>query len=363
MIASTVPASLPGQVDFPYGDVPASAVAASAVPASGATKLTLEPAAESALQATLAGHPVLPRLRAGQLGATAVVLLLLAWAAAGLVSNSHYQWGRFAHWFGTDTIISGLWVTLEVTAWSALLGLGAGVLLAVARLSDNALLRATSWFYIWFFRSVPLILLLLILFNFSYFYPSLSLGIPFGPSFLRAQTGTLFSSPMLMGVLGLGLTEAAYAAELIRGGIASVEHGQSEAATALGFSPARQLRRVVLPQALRSIVPGYVNQIINLIKSSALVYYVSLSDIFGQVNLLKSRFPTDVVPLLLVGAAWYLILTAVLSAAQFYAERYFARGTSRSLPQSPWRKLRTSAHNTRVLARDLRGRLAEASAQ
>jgi ABC-type sugar transport system permease subunit len=129
--------------------------------------------------------------------------------------------------------------------------------------------------YIWFFRSLPLIVLLLILYNFNYFYPTLSIGIPFGPAFGSTHTTALFTS-LFMGVLGLSLNEAAYAAELVRGGILSVDQGQMEAANALGLSRTRQLRRIILPQALRTIIPGYVNQIIGLIKSSSLVYYVSL---------------------------------------------------------------------------------------
>jgi polar amino acid transport system permease protein len=233
----------------------------------------------------------------------------------------------------------------------------------VARLSRNSLWRAVSWLYIWFFRSVPLILLLLILYNLSYFYPRIGIGIPFGPTFAGGSTTHLLSSTMLMGVLGLGLNEAAYAAELVRGGILSVDHGQIEAATAIGMSPGRQLRRVILPQALRAIIPGYVNQVIGLIKSSSLVYYVSLLDIFSQVFLLESRFPTDVVPLLLVGAAWYLILTAVLSVVQYYLERLLARGATRALPPTPWQKLRASARSGWEFTRDLRTRIAEESAR
>lgn len=311
----------------------------------------------------LAAHPVRPRVRPGQVLATVVVVVLLAWLVHGVATNSNYQWSRFGHWFTTDVIISGLWVTLEVTGWSALFGLVLGVLLAVARLSRNSLWRAVSWLYIWFFRSVPLILLLLILYNLPYFYPRIGIGIPFGPTFADGSTTHLLSSTMLMGVLGLGLNEAAYAAELVRGGILSVDHGQIEAANALGLSYARQLRRVILPQALRSIIPGYVNQVVGLIKSSSLVYYVSLLDIFSQVFLLESRFPTDVVPLLLVGAAWYLILTAILSVVQYYVERFFARGAVRTLPQTPWQKLRASARNAWTIARDLRGRIAEESAR
>ncbi len=293
----------------------------------------------------LASHPVRPRLRPGQVIATVIVLVLLAWLVHGVFADKNLEWNRFGHWFTTPVIISGLWVTLEVTGWSALFGLVLGVLLALARLSSNSLWRAVSWLYIWFFRSVPLILLLLILYNLPYFFPRIGIGIPFGPTFASGSTTNLLSSTMLMGALGLGLAEAAYAAELVRGGILSVDQGQIEAANSLGLSPSRQLFRIILPQALRGIIPAYVNQIIGLIKSSSLVYYVSLLDIFSQVFLLESRFPTDVVPLLLVGAAWYLILTAILSVAQYYIERFFARGGARALPQTPWQKLRAATLN------------------
>ncbi|MGH3252389.1 MAG: amino acid ABC transporter permease [Trebonia sp.] len=314
-------------------------------------------------QPELALHPVQPRLRPGQVIATVIVVLLLVWISYGVAANSHFEWGKFGHWFTTSVIISGLWVTLEVTGWSALLGIVLGVLLAVARLSRNSLWRAVSWLYIWFFRSIPLVLLLLILYNLSYFYPRIGIGIPFGPTFGGGSTTHLLSSAMLMGVLGLGLNEAAYAAELVRGGILSVDHGQIEAANALGLSYGRQLRRVILPQALRVIIPGYVNQVIGLIKSSSLVYYVSLLDIFSQVFLLESRFPTDVVPLLLVGAAWYLILTAILSVVQYYLERLLARGAVRTLPPTPWQNLRASGRSAWALTGDLRTRIMQESAR
>ena len=317
---------------------------------------------EPADLSTLAVRPVTALLRPGRWLATAIVALLIAQFVYGLVSNQHYEWDRFRYWFAKDIILSGLRTTLEVSGWSALFGLIGGVLLAIARLSSSPLLRAVSWLYIWFFRSLPLIVLLLILYNFAYFYPRLSVGVPFGPTFVTGHTTHLFT-PLVMGVLALSLNEAAYAAELVRGGFLSVDHGQIEAANALGLSRSRQLRRVILPQALRTIVPGYVNQLVGLIKSSSLVYYVSLLDVFGQVFLLESRYPTDVVPLLLVGAAWYLILTAVLSVLQFYVERFFSRGAVRTLPPTPLQKLRSGTRNTWRGVRDARARLLEVSAQ
>lgn len=314
-----------------------------------------DPAVAAAPADPLASRRVTPLPKPGRWVATIVVLVLVAQLVHGLLTNQAYQWPRFRYWFAEEVILQGLVVTLKVTALSAVFGFLGGVVLAVARLSASPVLRAVSWLYIWFFRSLPLIVLLLILFNFSYFYPSIGVGIPFGPQVAQTEVTTLFT-PLFIGVLALSLNEAAYAAELVRGGILSVDQGQIEAANALGLSRARQYRRVILPQALRSIVPGYVNQLIGLIKSSSLVYYVSLIDLFAVVYQMESTYPTDIVPLLLVGTAWYLILTAALSVLQFYVERYFSRGALRTLPPTPLQRLRSNVT-------DLRARVTERTAR
>ena len=147
-------------------------------------------------------------------------------------------------------------------------------------------------------------------------------------------------------MIGLSISEAAYAAEVIRAGILSVDQGQIEAANALGLSRWRQLQRVILPQALRSIVPSYVNLLIGLIKASSLVYYVSLLDLFGSVQMMGSTYPGDIVPLLVVASVWYVILTSVISVIQFYVERFFARGAVRTLPPTPIEKLKKQIQDT-----------------
>jgi polar amino acid transport system permease protein len=261
------------------------------------------------------------------------------------VTNPFYQWDRFGYWFTRPVITRGLVVTLEVTALSAVLGLLGGIVLALARLSGSPVLRAVSWLYIWLFRSIPLIVVLLILFNFSALYRTLSIGVPFGPAAFRFDESRL-ATDMAVATLGLSLNEAAYAAEVVRGGILSVDQGQHEAAAALGLPKSSQFRRIVLPQALRAIVPAYVNQLIGLIKSTSLVFYVSLLDLFGQVESMASTYPGDVVPLLLVATVWYVILTSVVSVAQFYVERHYSRGALRTLPPTPLQRLRAWARRT-----------------
>jgi polar amino acid transport system permease protein len=282
---------------------------------------------------------VIPLRHPGRWIATAVVLVVLAQVGHGLVTNPFYQWDRFGYWFLRPVILDGLLITLEVTAWSAVLGLVGGVLLAIARLSRSPVLQAASWAYVWLFRSVPLIVLLLFLYNFSALYPALGLGIPFGPVLVTFGV-TALATQTVIAVLGLSLNEAAYAAEIVRAGILSVDQGQHEAAAALGIPRGYQFRRIVAPQALRSIVPNYVNQLIGLIKSTSLVFYVSLLDLFGSAQSLGSTYPGDIVPLLLVATVWYVILTSVVSVVQYYVERRFARGALRRMPPTPLQRLR-----------------------
>jgi polar amino acid transport system permease protein len=286
----------------------------------------------------VAQRRVTPRLRPWRWIVSAVVLVVLAQFVVGVFTNAHYEWHKFWPYFTRASILDGVVVTLKVVGLSAVAGLLLGVIVALGRLSTNPLVAGLAWAYVWFFRALPLPLLLIITFNFSYFYPRLGLGIPWGPVFAEVRTSSL--TPLAIGVIALSLNEAAYAAEVIRGGILSVEPGQIEAANALGLSKARQLRRVVLPQALRSIVPAYGNQLVGLVKASSLVYYVSLLDLFGAVFVLESRHPESLVPILIVGAAWYLILTAVLSVVQFYVERFYARGNIGALPPTPVQRLR-----------------------
>ncbi|MGW4990968.1 amino acid ABC transporter permease [Streptomyces mirabilis] len=297
-----------------------------------------------------AAQRVLPLRHPGRWIASAIVLVVVAQIVHGLATNPFFQWDRFQYWFLRPTILDGLLITLEVTLYSAVLGLLGGILLALARLSESPVLRAVSWVYIWLFRSVPLIVVLLFLYNFSALYKTLSLGVPFGPAFLTFDESRL-ATDMVVAVVGLSLNEAAHAAEVVRGGILSVDQGQHEAASALGLPKGYQFTRIVFPQALRSITPNYVNQLIGLIKGTSLVFYVSLLDLFGSVQSMGSTYPGDIVPLLLVATAWYLILTSVVSVVQFYVERYYSRGALRSLPPTPLQKVRTGLRDLRARAR------------
>jgi polar amino acid transport system permease protein len=216
------------------------------------------------------------------------------------------------------------------------------------RLSRNPFLQVVSWGYIWAFRSIPLIVQLLFWFNIAYLYQELSLGIPFGPEFVHFSTNNLFGA-LGAAVLGLALHQAAYAAEIIRGGIISVDAGQLEAAAALGIPRRRQFFRIVLPQAMRSILPNGANEVISLFKGTSIVSVMAIPELFYQVQVIYGR-NSRVVPLLMVATVWYIVLTTLLSIAQFYVERHFARGTTRELPPTPIQRVRRGWQQARLRA-------------
>jgi polar amino acid transport system permease protein len=270
--------------------------------------------------------------------ATVLVLVLVLNFGQTLFTNPSWEWAKVGHWFFSPAILTGLQLTLLATAISAVVSFAGGIVLAIGRLSSNPVLSGISWLYVWIFRSLPLILVLIFLFNLGNLYPSIGIGIPFGPQF-SVKTFTLLS-PLALGVIGLSLSEIAYSSEVVRSGLLAVDQGQHEAAKALGIPRRRQFTRIVLPQALRSIVPSYVNQIVGLIKASSLLFYVSLLDLFGVAQNLGSTYPTDIIPLLVVATIWYLVLTSVISIVQFYVERFYARGAFRVLPPTPFQKVR-----------------------
>jgi polar amino acid transport system permease protein len=227
------------------------------------------------------------------------------------------------------------------------LGFLLGTVLAVMRLSGNPVLRTLSWGYVWIFRSTPLLVQLLFWFNIGALYPTLGLGIPFGPEFVTVKTVNLLG-PTLTAVIGLTLHETAYAAEVVRGGILSVDAGQTEAAQALGLSRRRTLRRVVVPQAMRSIVPTAGNMLIGTLKGTSIVSVLAVHDLLYSVQLVYNQ-TYQVIPLLMVATLWYAAVTSVLGAGQYYVERYYARGDSRALPPTPLQRLR--GHLSAVRAR------------
>ncbi|MGW0811509.1 amino acid ABC transporter permease [Nonomuraea sp. NPDC002799] len=273
----------------------------------------------AAPQVVTARHPL-------RLLAALGVLVLLAMAVNALVTNPAWEWDVVGVYLFAPSVVRSVLVTLELTALGIVLGFALGTVLALMRLSPNPLLSSVAWGYVWLFRSVPLILQLLFWYNLALLYPRLSFGVPFGPGFFDLGTMDLIG-PLTAAVLGLALHQAAYAAEIVRGGLLSVDPGQREAAAALGIPRARRLFRIILPQAMRTIVPNAGNEIIGLVKGTSVVYIMALPELFYQVRVIYNR-NGRVMALLLVATIWYLILTTTLSIGQYYLERHYGRGRS-----------------------------------
>lgn len=259
---------------------------------------------------------IVPVRRTGRWTAAVAVLVLLALALSSVIRNEAFEWDVVVSYFATASVLRGLWLTLWLTAVVMVLGFALGALLAVLRLSGNPVLQAVSWGYVWLFRSTPILVQLLFWFNIGALYPQI----------LGVSTVTLMG-PVTIAVVGLTLHEAAYAAEVVRGGILSVERGQVEAAQSLGLGPWRRFRRIVLPQAMRSIVPPAGNMLIGTLKGTSIVSIIAVQDLLYSVQLVYHR-TYQVIPLLLVATLWYAGVTSLLSIGQRYVERYYARGTA-----------------------------------
>lgn len=258
-----------------------------------------------------------------------VALFVLAVVIQSVAFNPRWEWAVFARWFFDPVILEGVGQTLLLTLISTVLSVVIGGMLALARLSSSWLLSSLAWGYIWLFRSLPLIVVLIILYNFSYLYDTLSLGVPF-----TGITWGSFETINVLGqfstaIVGLTLVQSAYTAEIIRGGFLGVDHGQYEAAAALGLPAWRRTVRIILPQALRTILPSGFNEIISLAKGTAMVYVLAMPELFYTIQMIYNR-TQEVIPLLMVGAVWYLVITTVLSAIQHVIERVLARSERRS---------------------------------
>jgi polar amino acid transport system permease protein len=255
-----------------------------------------------------------------------------------VVTNPRFGWGTVGHYLFSSRVLDGLVVTLELTVIAMAIGITLGVVLAVMRLSPNPLVSSASWGYIWFFRGTPVLVQLLFWSFISALYPRISLGIPFGPQLVHGNANSIIT-PFVAAILGLGLNEAAYMAEIVRAGILSVDEGQSEAAQSLGMTRLLTMRRIVLPQAMRVIIPPTGNETISMLKTSSLVSVIAYKELLYSVQLIYAVNYLQI-PLLLVASIWYLVITTILSIGQYYVERRFGRGATREPPPTPLQRLR-----------------------
>jgi polar amino acid transport system permease protein len=276
----------------------------------------------------------------------AVIVLVVAVALVRSAATAPgFQWSVVGEYVFDPRVLDGLRVTIELTVIAMAIGIALGILLAIMRLSPNPLVSGSSWLYIWFFRGTPVLVQLLFWYNIAALYPKIGLGVPFGPSFVHADANTLIK-PYTAAILGLGLNEGAYMAEIVRAGMISVNEGQTDAAQSLGMSRLQTLRRIVMPQAMRVIIPPTGNETISMLKTTSLVSVIAVGELlFAVQNIYSTNFKT--IPLLIVASIWYLVCTSVLYVGQYYLERYYGRGASRELPPTPLQRIRAGVFSPR----------------
>ena len=266
-----------------------------------------------------------PVPRPGRWLGASVVAVLVAMAINALITNPAWQWHLVGQWIFSKSIMTGVLYTLLLTVGAMLLGTVLAITMAVMRQSTNPILRYVATFYIWFFRGTPVYTQLIFWSLLPVLYPQLSIGIPFGYEFVQFNTLTLIT-PLWMAVLGLGFNEGAYLAEIIRAGINSVDKGQREAAQALGMSNAQIMARIILPQAMRVIMPPLGNETISMLKTTSLVSAIPFTlELTYQASNIGQRLFAPI-PLLVSAAIWYLVITSILMVVQHYIESYYGRG-------------------------------------
>jgi polar amino acid transport system permease protein len=297
-----------------------------------------EPVRPDEIKAIPVRHP-------GRWVAAVVVLFFGVAIGKSIATNPRFGWSVVGQYFHTSPVLHGLVTTLELTVISMVIGIALGVLLAVMRLSPNPLVAGASWLYIWFFRGTPVLVQILFWYNIAALYPKIPLGVPFGPQFAHIDANTLIT-PFVAAMLALGLNEGAYMAEIVRAGIISVEEGQNEAAQSLGMTRLLTMRRIVLPQAMRVIIPPTGNETISMLKTSSLASVIATTELLYSVQNIYAR-TYQTIPLLIVASIWYLLATTVLSFGQYHLERHFGRGAGRNRPATPFERLRRNLFSFR----------------
>ena len=294
---------------------------------------TEQRAAPEPIKAIPARHP-------GRWVATVVVLIVVAALLKGILTSPNFQWGVFRQYFTADSIGRGIRLTILLTIGAMVMGLIIGIILALMRLSPAPVVSDAAWVYIWLFRGTPLLVQILFWYSIAALTgPNPALSIPFTNIVLFHLDMNSLVTPIAAGLLALGLNEGAYMSEIVRAGILSVDEGQFEAASSIGMTRLRTMRLVVLPQAMRVIIPPTGNETISMLKTTSLVSIIAVTELLQSARDIYSA-NYKVIPLLMVTMVWYLIMTSLLSIPQYYLERHYARGASRTLPPTPIQKFK-----------------------
>ena len=276
------------------------------------------------------------------------------------IVNWRFSWNVVGQYITTAEIMHGLLITLELTVLSMFIGILLGIIVAVMRLSKNRLLSATAWSYTWFFRGTPVFVQLFFWLYIALLYPKISIGLPFlhfvpftHVAFWSLSATSIFT-PFKAAVVALGLNEAAYMSEIARSGLIAVDEGQIEAATSIGMTRSQTLRLVVLPQAMRVIIPPTGNEVISMLKTTSLASAIGVTELIGAAtNIYSANY--EIMPLLIVASLLYLVVTTILSIGQFYLERHFAKGALRTPPPTPMQRIAQDARGVASKFRTRRG--------
>jgi polar amino acid transport system permease protein len=272
----------------------------------------------------LSSNVPVPLRHPGRWVACAAALILVFWFAYIVITDENFQWPMVGKYLFSPEIIQGVLLTVQLTITCMCIGIVLGIVIALMRLSENRLLSYAAQIYIVVFRGTPALVQLIFWFNLSALFPTITIGIPFlGLTLLTINANALIS-PLIAANLGLGLCEGAYMAEIVRSGILSVDSGQQEAAVALGMARAQTMRKVILPQALRVIIPPTGNQVIGMLKYTSLASVISVTELLASAELIYTR-NFETIPLLIVASIWYLMLTTLLTAGQRVLEGWVGR--------------------------------------
>jgi polar amino acid transport system permease protein len=283
--------------------------------------MTLAPEGTPARAQSPAAIEAVPARHPGRWVAALVAVVIALWLTYLFATNKNIDWSMVQGYLTSEAILRGLGVTIALTVASMAVGVVLGAVFAVMRMSENPVLSSLSWGYAWFFRGTPVLVQIIFWFNLALLFPTLGI---FGA---HVATNTLIT-PFVAALLALGLNEGAYMSEIVRAGILAIDPGQSEAAHALGLTRGQTLRRIVLPQAMRVIIPPTGNEAISMLKLTSLVSVIAAQDLLTRAQQIYSR-NFLVIELLIVVSIWYLVLTTIASIAQHYLERHYARGSGR----------------------------------
>ncbi|WP_251381731.1 MULTISPECIES: amino acid ABC transporter permease [unclassified Leucobacter] len=270
-----------------------------------------------------------------------VVIALVAWFVYVVATNPNLDFATVGEFLFDPRILQGVGLTIFITVVSMIVSTLLAIVIAAMRLSSNPVLTSVAWFYVWAFRGTPVLVQIVLWGYLGLLFDQIRLGVPLTDIvFWSIDTNTLVT-PLIAGLLALTLNQAAYSSEIVRAGMMSVDEGQRESAYSLGMSPLYTFRRVLLPQAMRVIIPPMGNELISMLKSTSLLSVIAVLELYTQASIISSSNLKQV-ELLIVVSVWYLFMTSLLSIPQYYLERHFGRGSSRNLPPTPLQRIKAA---------------------